>query len=140
MALTLTPEDCTVFVQIWVDINALSVGQVKGCYAVDNLQGSGEGTTSLKTVVPTNTSICWQVLPIDPQYAGTLSITQISAPNGWQSQPAAYLPTSSSVGDIWTGTVSASSTGGSISQGVTINFSSGSTSWTGQLPITVAFK
>lgn len=136
MSLGVNPTNCTVFIQVWVDINALVVGQISGCYAVDNLQGSGEGTPSLSSKVSTNTSICWQVLPIDPQYAGTLSITQISAPSGWQAQPAAY----SASGDTWTGTVSKSSTGGTIAQSLVVNFNSGSLSWSGSLPMTVAFK
>jgi hypothetical protein len=125
-----------VFIQIWVDVNALTVGQLTGCYAVDNLQGNGEGTNSLNSSVPTNTSVCWQVLPIDPQYAGDFTISQISAPSGWQSQPAAY----STLGDIWTGEVSQSSTHGNIVQGVTVNFNSGPLSWTGDLPLTVSIS
>lgn len=133
MSLGVNPQNCTVFIQIWVDINALTPGQLTGCYAVDNLQGSGEGTNSLSSAVPTNTSICWQVLPIDPQYAGDLSITQIAAPSGWQYQPAAY----STGKDVWTGTVSKSSTSGDIVQSVTINYNNGAQSWTGALPMTV---
>lgn len=133
MALGVSPDNCTVFIQIWVDINALTVGQIAGCYAVDNLQGNGEGSPSLNSNVPTNTSVCWQVLPIDPQYAGDLSITQIAAPSGWQSQPAAF----SKGQDVWTGTVSKSSTGGTIAQSVTVNYNNGSVSWTGPLPMTV---
>ena len=136
MSLSVNPQNCTTFIQIWVDINALQQGQLTGCYAVDNLQGTGEGTPNLNSSVPTNTNVCWQVLPIDPQYAGDLSITQISAPTGWQNQPAAYNNT----GDIWTGTVSQSSTGGSIVQGVTVDYNQGSQSWTGPLPMTVTIN
>ena len=124
MSLGVNPTNCTVFIQVWVDVNALAVGQITGCYAVDNLQGAGEGTSSLVSKVATNTSICWQVLPIDPQYAGDLSITQISAPSGWQNQPRAF----SSGQDVWTGTVSKSSTGGIIAQSLTIAFNSGAQS------------
>jgi hypothetical protein len=136
MALGISPSNCTTFVQIWVDVNDLTMGQITGCYAVDNLNGSGEGTTSLNSVVPTNTAVCWQVLPIDPQYAGTFSISQISAPNGWQSQPKE----TSAAGDVWTGRVSDASTSGSIVQGVTVNYDNGSASWSGSLPITVSIS
>lgn len=136
MPLVVNPEDCTVFIQIWIDINALAQQQVTGCYAVDNLQGSGEGTPSLTSKVATNTSVCWQVRPIDPQYAGSLTITQISAPTGWQAQPSPIDPSSA----VWTGTVSKSSTGGTISQGITVNYNGGSVSWTGVLPMSVAIN
>lgn len=136
MALGISPSDCTVFIQIWVDVNDLTVGQITGCYAVDNLHGSNEGTVNLSSVVTTNTAVCWQVLPIDPQYAGTFTISQIAAPSGWQSQPAPAP--GSTIDNVWTGRVSQSSTGGSISQGVTIDFAQGSTSWTGKLPLNVS--
>jgi hypothetical protein len=136
MSLGINPENCTVFIQIWVDVNALTVGQITGCYAVDNLRGQGEGTNSLSSKVTTNTNVAWQVLPIDPQYAGCFSITQIAAPVGWQNQPKSFSPSS----DVWTGTVSRSSTGGNIVQGVTVNFNNGPTSWTGQLPLTVSMS
>lgn len=136
MALGIAPDDCTTFIQIWVDVNDLTVGQVTGCYAVDNMVSNGsqgEGSNSLNTVVSTNTKVCWQVLPIDPQYAGSFSITSINAPSGWASQPKAF----SSTDDIWTGQISASSTGGSVVQGLTVNFNYGSLSWTGNLPMKI---
>ncbi len=139
MALGINPSSCTTFIQIWVDVNDLTVGQITGCYAVDNMvqNGStGEGTNSLDTVVHTNTKVCWQVLPIDPQYAGTLTITSISTQSGWATPPQAY----SQGQDVWTGQVSASSTGGSIIQGVTVNFNQGSLSWTGTLPLQVSIN
>lgn len=132
MSLGISPSNCVTFIQIWVDVNDLTTCQLTGCYAVDNqvANGStGEGTINLNTVTPTNSNVCWQVLPIDPQYIGMFSITQIAVPSGWQNQPAAYSKT----GDTWTGTVSQASTGGSVCQGVTINFNSGGLSWTGYL-------
>ncbi|MBI1227949.1 MAG: hypothetical protein GC192_22145 [Bacteroidetes bacterium] len=139
MALGINPSSCTTFVQIWVDVNDLTVNQITGCYAVDNMVANGstnEGSNSLITVVSPNTKICWQVLPIDPQYAGTLSITAIDAPSGWATPPAAY----SANDDTWTGQVGPSSTGGSIVQDVTVNFNQGSLSWTGTLPVSIKFK
>ncbi|CAL2108612.1 conserved hypothetical protein [Tenacibaculum sp. 190524A02b] len=135
----INPENCTTFIQIRVDVNDLTDGQITGGYAVDNMIGNGstnEGTNELNTVVATNTDVCWQVLPIDPQYAGDFTITEIDAPNGWASQPAQYGKTA----DLWTGQVSKSSTGGSVVQGVTANFNSGSLSWTGTLPIKISLS
>jgi hypothetical protein len=135
----INPENCTAFIQVWIDVNDLTDGQITGCYAVDNMVGNGsshEGSTSLNTILSTNTNVCWQVLPIDPQYAGDFSITAINAPSGWASQPAIY----GSGSDLWTGQVSKSSTGGSISQDITVNFNSGSLSWTGTLPISITLS
>jgi hypothetical protein len=135
----INPENCTTFIQIWVDVNDLTDGQLTGCYAVDNkvAQGSSnEGTNCLNTVVSNNTNVCWQVLPIDPQYAGDFTITEIDAPSGWAQEPAEYGKTA----DVWTGQVSKASTGGSVVEGVTVNFNSGSLSWTGTLPMTVSIN
>jgi hypothetical protein len=133
----INPENCTTFIQIWVDVNNLTDGQVTGCYAVDNMVSNGstnEGTSSLSTVVSNNTKICWQVLPIDPQYdASSFSISSINAPSGWASQPAQY-----GIANVWTGQVSQSSTPGNIVQNVTVNFNQGSLSWTGTLPLKIS--
>lgn len=133
----INPENCTTFIQVWVDVNDLTDGQNTGCYAVDNMVANGstnEGTNCLNTVVSTNTNVCWQVLPIDPQYAGCFTITSINAPSGWASQPAKYGKNE----DFWTGQVSKSSTPGSIVQNISIDFNLGSQSWTGTLPILIS--
>lgn len=74
-------SSCSVFIQIWVDVNALQNGQTRGVYLVDNNLNNGssdEGTTSLCTNVPSNTSICWTVLNVDPNSTATLSIQNFS--------------------------------------------------------------
>jgi len=71
------PSECSVFIQIWVDTNALQNGSTKGVYLVDNNLNNGssdEGTPSLDTNVPTNTKICWTVANVDPNWDGSLSI------------------------------------------------------------------
>lgn len=63
------PSACSVFIQIWVDTNALQNGQTTGVYLVDNNLNHGssnEGTVSLLTNVPVGTSICWSLLNVDP--------------------------------------------------------------------------
>lgn len=63
------PSDCTLFVQVWVDTNALVNGQTTGVYIVDNNLNHGssnEGTVNLSTNVPVGTNICWSLLNIDP--------------------------------------------------------------------------
>lgn len=71
------PSSCSVFIQIWVDTNALQNGQTTGVYLVDNniSHGSGaEGTVNLKTVVPSGTSICWSLLNVNPTSNTILAI------------------------------------------------------------------
>lgn len=63
------PSSCSVFVQIWVDTDALVNGQTTGVYMVDNNLNngsSGEGTVNLNTEVPVGTNICWSLLNVDP--------------------------------------------------------------------------
>lgn len=71
------PSECSIFIQIWVDTNALQNGSTKGVYLVDNNLNNGssnEGTPSLDTNVTTNAKICWTVANIDPNWNGELSI------------------------------------------------------------------
>jgi hypothetical protein len=74
-----------VFVQLWVDTNALQNGSERGIYLVDNKvndannHGStNEGTTNLSTNVTNHSNICWQVFNIDPNSTTTLSIASMS--------------------------------------------------------------
>jgi hypothetical protein len=70
-------SSCSVFVQIWVDTNALQNGETTGVYLVDNNlnNGSGnEGTVNLATNVPLGTSICWSLLNINPSSDTILQI------------------------------------------------------------------
>ena len=34
--MAIQPSQCTVFVQVWVDVNGLQQGSSTGCYAVSN--------------------------------------------------------------------------------------------------------
>jgi hypothetical protein len=75
--MAITPASCSVFVQIWVDANALQNGQTTGVYLVDNNLSHGssnEGTVNLATNVPQGTNICWSVLNVDPTSNTILSI------------------------------------------------------------------
>lgn len=103
-ASTITPAECSVFVQIWVDPNAVQNGQTTGVYLVDSNHNNGsssEGTPNLNTNVPTNSKICWQVLSIDKNWAGDLSIANFSnaAVFGASGTPKAVNATT------WTGQV-----------------------------------
>lgn len=73
----ISPSSCTVFVQIWVDTNALQQGSTTGVYIVDNNLNHGstnEGTVSLNTNVPVGTSICWSLLNVNPISSTVLAI------------------------------------------------------------------
>jgi hypothetical protein len=77
MPAIITPASCTVFVQIWVDTNALQNGQTTGVYLVDNNLNHGsanEGTVNLLTSVPANTNICWSLLNVNPTSNAILQI------------------------------------------------------------------
>jgi len=88
--MTIDPNQCTVFVQVWVDINALQQGSTNGCYVVSNRSqhSSGEGTASVAIAAIANSDVCWSVIPIDPQYNGDFTITQIGDKTGWSPPPA----------------------------------------------------
>ena len=103
-AATITPSECSVFVQIWVDTNAVQTGSTTGIYLIDSNHNNGssnEGSTQLNTNVPTNSKICWQVLPIDVNFTGELSIANFSnaAVFGASGTPKAVNATT------WTGQV-----------------------------------
>jgi len=90
-------SQCSIFVQIWVDTNALQNGSTKGVYLVDNRLNNGsqnEGTVGLQTAVTTNSYICWQVYNVDPNSSTTLSIASIGNSNAWgaSGQPQSVSP------------------------------------------------
>jgi hypothetical protein len=73
----ITPASCSVFVQIWVDTDALQNGQTTGVYLVDNNLNHGssnEGTVDLLTNVPVGTNICWSLLNVNPTSNAILQI------------------------------------------------------------------
>lgn len=100
------PSSCSVFVQIWVDTDALVNGQTTGVYLVDNNLNhgsSGEGTVNLNTEVPVGTNICWSLLNVDPTSDTILQIQNfgnagVFGPSGTPQMVNA---------NTWTGTVQA---------------------------------
>jgi len=111
------PSNCSVFVQIWVDTDALQNGQTTGVYLVDNNLNHGssnEGTVNLSTDVPVGTNICWSLLNVDPTSDTILQIQNFSnagvfGASGTPKQVNA---------NTWTGQVQAAG-----SDGYSINFS-----------------
>ena len=84
----------SVFVQIWVDTNALLNGSTRGVYVVDNRVSNGstnEGTANLQSSVTNGSNVNWQVFNIDPTSTGVAAIQSISNSNAWGSggQPQA---------------------------------------------------
>lgn len=74
-------KNCTTFIQIWVDTNALQNGSTRGIYLVDNRvsQGSNnEGSPSLLTAVTNGTNICWEIFNIDMNSTTVLQLSAIS--------------------------------------------------------------
>jgi hypothetical protein len=128
-----------------VDVNALQQGKTNGVYVVDNQAALGsinEGSPTLNTIVTTGSSVCWQILPIDPQYAGTFNFSSISAPNGWNAIPAPYYnsTTKTTSYEIYTGQLAASTTGGNLIQGIACNYQNGQASWSANVPATIAIS
>ena len=79
-------SSCSVFVQIWVDTNALQNGQTTGIYLVDNNLNNGssnEGTVNLSTNVPLGTNICWSLLNIVPTSDTILQIQNFGNASVW---------------------------------------------------------
>lgn len=84
----------SVFVQIWVDTNALQNGSTKGVYVVDNrvsMGSSDEGSAGLRTCCNNGSYVNWQVFNIDPTNTTPISIQSISNSNAWgaSGQPQA---------------------------------------------------
>ncbi len=102
--MAINPNDCSVFIQIWVDTNAASQGSTAGIYLVDNQVSRGsqnEGTPSLSTVATQNSNVCFSVLNIDCQDTSSLSIVNMgnSDAYGFNGTPQQFSPT------VWTGTL-----------------------------------
>jgi hypothetical protein len=76
----------SVFIQIWVDTNALQNGSTEGVYVIDNRISNGsqnEGTASLTTSATNGSTVNWQIFNIDPTNTGTIGIQTISNSNAW---------------------------------------------------------
>jgi hypothetical protein len=98
------PDQCDVFIQIWVDVNIASATQ--GIYIVDNRLSSGstgEGTYQLTTACERGDDVCWTVLPVDGDPDVQLTISSIGNSNAWgiAGPPQAY----GSTGTVYTGKV-----------------------------------
>jgi hypothetical protein len=132
--MSIAPNQCTVFVQVWVDVNALAQGSTSGCYAVSNRsqQSSGEGTANLQTNVITSSNVCWAVLPIDPQYTGSFSITNVGAQSGWEQPPAPVT----GMPNVFTGKLTKSTVGGNVDSNIQFSFNGGN-EITVTLPVTI---
>lgn len=135
------PSACTVFINIWVDVVALQAGQTTGVYIVDNQGGNtnpsqNEGSPNLITSVPQGANICWTILPVDPQFANTLQITNMQqGSNGFAQPPSAYSSTPPQItGQTWTGQMLSNSTPGTYSQTINCN----ATTWNGGTSFTVS--
>lgn len=133
--MAIAPNQCTVFVQVWVDVNGLKQNTTNGCYAVCNRsqQSTGEGTANLYTNVITGSNICWSVIPIDPQYTGMFTITAVGAESGWATPPAP-VPGSP---NLFTGQLTVSTVGGNVNSNIQFSYNNGSQSATVTLPVTI---
>lgn len=132
--MTITPQQCTVFIQVWVDVNGLAQGSTSGCYAVSNRSQSskGEGTANLITNVITGSYVCWAVLPVDPQYNGDFSITRIGVESGWATPPSFVKGQP----NVFTGQVEKSTVGGEIDSKIQFSYNGGNPI-TVTLPVTI---
>lgn len=87
--MTTPVSQCTVFIQVWIDTNAVQAGSTKGIYMVDNRNSRGsqkEGSGALQTSCTMNANICWMVLPIDPNFTaagGMVQMQSIGNSNAW---------------------------------------------------------
>lgn len=80
------PNECSVFIQVWVDTNALQNGSTNGIYIVDsnlNNGSSNEGTPNLNTNVTTNTKVCWTILNVDLNSTTQLSFQNFGNASVW---------------------------------------------------------
>lgn len=132
----IAPSTCTIFIQIWVDVNMLATNNPeKGCYVVDNRNkySEYEGSYELQTNVASGSKVCWSILPLDPQYKGMLSITLINVEFAYNSPPLPYDDNF----DIWTGVVAVTVSFQKILSNLTFSYNNGSMSRTITLPICV---
>ena len=133
--MSIAPNQCTVFVQVWADVNSMKQGSTQGCYAVCNRsqQSSGEGTPNLNANVISGSNVCWSVVPIDPQYTGDFVITAVGAQSGWATPPAP-VPGSP---NIFTGQLTQSTVGGTVDSNIKFSYNGGSQGITVTLPVVI---
>jgi len=135
---SIDPSDCTVFIQVWVDVNTLNTSNpTQGCYVVVNRNGStttGQGTPNMQTIVPSNSKVCWQIVPIDPQYNGMLSFVAINIEFAYNQPPLPYT----NAYDVWTGVVAATQVANSIPCNLSFSYNNGAASTTVELLTCIA--
>lgn len=133
--MSIQPNQCTVFVQVWVDVNSLKQGSTSGCYAVCNRSqdSQGEGTANLQTKVISGSNVCWSVVPVDPQYNGDFTITSVGAQSGWATPPA---PVHGSP-NIFTGKLETATVGGTVDSNIQFSYNGGGESITVKLPVAI---
>lgn len=133
--MAIAPNQCTVFVQVWADVNSLKQNTTSGCYAVCNKsqQSTGEGTANLTTKVISGSNVCWSVVPIDPQYTGDFTITAVGAKSGWAQppQPVQGHP------NMFTGQLETGTIGGDVDSNIQFSYNGGSQSITVTLPVNI---
>jgi hypothetical protein len=111
------PSNCSVFVQVWVDTDALVNGQTTGVYLVDNNLthgSSNEGTVNLVSDVPVGTNICWSLLNVDPTSDTILQIQNFGNAGVFGASGTPQMVNA----NTWTGTAQAQG-----SDSYAINFS-----------------
>ncbi len=135
--MSISTSNCTTFIQVWVDVNAIQQNTTTGCYAVCNITPqsvtTGMGTANLSTTVTTGTNVCWTVLPIDPQYNGDFTITNIGVESGWNVPPApvAGLP------NTFTGQLTTTTVNGNVNSNIAFSYNGSGNSITVTLPVTI---
>jgi hypothetical protein len=78
----LATTDCTTFIRIWIDAEALRPGSTDGIHVADNRSAEGsrhQGTPALSTCVKTGGRICWEIFNMSPASDALLQIEAISA-------------------------------------------------------------
>lgn len=105
----ISPSECSVFIQVWVDTKSLQNGSTTGVYLVDSNHNNGssnEGTVNLNSKVSTNTKICWSILNVDLNSDVALSFQNFGNASVWG---AGGTPQQVSA-TVWTGQVEANGT------------------------------
>lgn len=135
--MAISPSDCSVFIQVWVDTNAARQGSTAGIYLVDNQisQGStNEGSPTLATVATQNSNVCFSLLNVDPQSTATLEIANMGNSNayGFNGTPQQYSST------VWTGTLANGEVSAPYSIDINVTKQGGGGSFTTQ--VTPSFR
>lgn len=124
----INPNECDVFVNIWVDVNATKANSTQGIYCVDNQVGNqnpskNEGSPSLVTTVGQGSKICWKIIAIDPETAGQVSIIEMQqGESGFSHVPGKW--TGDATGATWTGQMTPNTVAGTVPQSIKLNVES----------------